>query len=105
MDDAAVSSRYPLLAALLAQKGLRLKGTYTNRDVAQMFGVSIRAIQERTRTGTLKARDLPGWDRFLSEDLEEFLQQSVKPRRIKVGDLEESPDLRTRRHPASIVKK
>jgi hypothetical protein len=41
----------PLLENLLAEKGLRLKGIYTNRDVAEFFGVSVRAIQDRVSRG------------------------------------------------------
>ena len=73
--------KYSLLESLLSEKGLRLKGTYTNRDVAELFGVSVRTIQERVTRGDLKTRDLPGRSRFLSWDLEEFLRNSrSKPR-------------------------
>jgi transposase len=78
MADEDGLRRYPLLEPLLAQKGLPLRGTYTIRDVAAMFGVSVRAIQERVRIGQLRARDLPGRARFLSEDLEAFLQSSQR---------------------------
>jgi Helix-turn-helix domain len=72
----SVAGKYPLLEALLVQKGLNLKGTYTNRDVAEIFAVSTRTTQEWSRNGRLKPRSLPGRARFLSEDLEEFLRNS-----------------------------
>jgi len=42
-------ARYPLLESLLAQKGMSLKGTYTNRNVADIFNVSVRTIQDWLR--------------------------------------------------------
>jgi transposase len=77
-DQPPTPGRYPLLEALLAEKGLRLKGTYTNRDVAKIFGVSVRAIQDRVRRGDLRPRDLPGHARYLSVDLEDFLRNSSR---------------------------
>ena len=68
----------PLLERLLAEKALQLKGIYTNRDVAKIFAVSTRTVQDWIRDRKLRARDLPGRGRFLSEDLELFLQQSLK---------------------------
>jgi hypothetical protein len=73
-------SKYPLLEEILSIKGLPLRPTYTNRDVAEIFGVSIRAIQDRIASGQLLARDLPGRARFLSVDLEQFIEDSRKPR-------------------------
>lgn len=81
MAEQSEGCRYALLEAVLAEKGLHLKGTYTMQDVADIFAVSIRAIQERVQTGRLKARDLPGRARFLSQDLEDFLQRSSRGRR------------------------
>ncbi len=72
--------QYPLLESLLEQKGLKLLGIYTVRDAAKIFGVSRRTIQEWVRDGKLIARDLPGRGRFLSEDLEQFLERSLKTR-------------------------
>lgn len=68
--------KYPFLQEILDLKGLKLKPMYTNRDLAEMFGVSVRAIQVRIAAGKLKARDLPGRARFLPADLEEFLANS-----------------------------
>ena len=76
MPDIAQSPKYPLLEEILSIKGLSLQATYTNRDVAAFFHVSIRAIQDRIATGKLSSRDLPGRARFLSSDLEEFLRKS-----------------------------
>lgn len=70
------SEMLPLLETLLREKGLSLKGTYTNRDVADIFDVAVRTIQEWCRNGGLKPRRLPGRAKFLSGDLEEFLQNS-----------------------------
>lgn len=69
---------YALLEPLLSEKGLRLKGIYTVRDAASIFDVSVRTIQDWMRDGKLIARDLPGRGRFLSEDLERLLQNSVR---------------------------
>ena len=72
--------RYPLLEALLAQLGLSLKGRYTITDAVQIFGVSRRTVYDWIRDGRLRARNL-GPYRFLSEDLEECLQNSVTEKR------------------------
>ena len=79
-DSPGSIARYPLLEALMEAKGLKLKGIYTIRDAAQIFGTSVRTIQEWVRDGKLVARDLPGRGRFLSEDLDRFLQASVRKR-------------------------
>lgn len=72
------TSKYPLLQEILAIKNLSLQATYTVRDLALMFGVSTRAIQQRVADGQIPSRDLPGRARFLSEDLEAFLAASRK---------------------------
>lgn len=77
-DQEPKFARYPLLEALLAESGLSLKGAYTNRDVANIFLVSVRTIQDWSRNGYFKPRNLPGRARFLSSDLEKFLQDSSK---------------------------
>jgi hypothetical protein len=99
--------RYPLLEALLAQKGLQLQGIYSVRSTATIFAVSVRTIQEWVRDAKVVARDLPGRGRFLSEDLEAFLQSSVR-RREKTGDEADSSDENARGHsrvPASRLKR
>lgn len=66
----------PLLEAILNIKGLPLQAMYTTKDVAKIFGVSARAIQNRATSGELISRNLPGHAKFLSSDLEEFLSNS-----------------------------
>jgi hypothetical protein len=72
------TTKYPLLQEILAIKNLSLQATYTVRNLALIFGVSPRAIQQRVADGQITSRDLPGRARFLSEDIEEFLAASKK---------------------------
>jgi hypothetical protein len=51
---------------------------YRNRDVAEIFEVCVRVIQNRIASGRLKARDLPGRWRFFPQDLEDYLGASGK---------------------------
>jgi hypothetical protein len=71
-------TKYPLLQEILALKELQLRATYTVHDLAGIFNVSVRAIQNRVASGQIPARDLPGRAKFLSEDLEAFLAASKK---------------------------
>jgi len=71
-------AKLPLLQDLLTIKGRELQATYTIRDLAQLFSVSARAIQNRVASGQITSRNLPGRARFLSEDLETFLAASKK---------------------------
>lgn len=71
-------NRFPMLEQLLRIKGRELQATYSIRDLAQLFGVSVRAIQTRVASGQIASRDLPGRAKFLSEDLEAFLAASKK---------------------------
>ena len=89
---------YPLLEALLAELGLKLKGRYKIGDGAEIFGASRRTIQDWIQAGKLNARDM-GHYRFLSEDLEDFLRNSVitRPRRRKEQDLETVENLRRKK--------
>jgi Helix-turn-helix domain len=73
---------YPLLEGLLCIKGLALQATYTNEDVATLFGVSVRTIQSRAADGTLTSRKLIGRARFLPIDLENFLMKSKRSREV-----------------------
>ncbi len=73
--------KYPLLHEILNLEGRSLQATYTTRDLAQIFGVSARAIQNRVASGQIPSRDLPGRAKFLSEDLEMFLASSLKKER------------------------
>ena len=81
MNEMTPQPVYPLLERVLFEKGLPLKGIYTNNDAAKIFDVSIRTIQVWIRKGDLRARDLPGRGHFLSEDLELFLQRSLNRHR------------------------
>jgi transposase len=78
--DTPRPTRYPLLENLLAHRGLHLQATYSVRDVAEIFDVSVRAIQERVKRQELNSRNLPGRAKFLSIDLEEFVKNSSRPR-------------------------
>jgi hypothetical protein len=75
------TNEYPLLEAILAVQKMPLLPTYSNRDVAGIFKVCVRAIQNWISTGRLVPRDLPGRARFLNQDLEDFLRNSKKGRR------------------------
>jgi hypothetical protein len=69
-------SKYPLLDELLAFRQTAIQATFTIREVANLFGVTPRAIQTRVASGQLASRDLPGRAKFLPVDLENFLQNS-----------------------------
>ncbi len=79
MENSA-TNRYPILEALLALQNLPLQPMYTNRDVAKIFQVCVRAIQNWIAAGRLNPRDLPGRWKFFPQDLEEFLKTSNKGR-------------------------
>jgi hypothetical protein len=51
---------------------------YSNRDVAGIFNVCVRAIQNWITAGRLVPRDLPGRWKFFPQDLEDFLRTSRK---------------------------
>ena len=80
------SGSYPLLESVLKQKGLALQGIYKYRDAARVFDASERTIQQWVRDGKLRCRDLPARGKFLSEDLEEFLQKSRGQRKRSGGE-------------------
>lgn len=98
------SLRFPLLQTILEQKGLRLQGIYTGRDVAKIFGVGKRTIQEWIFDGKLTARDLPGRGRFLSQDLEELLRNSIKSRGGIENRTPASPNAQPLRRPADVPR-
>jgi len=77
-------NKYPLLGEILGIKNLALQPTYTIRDVAELFGVSVRAIQNRVSSGQLVIRNLPGRAKLLPQDLEDFLKDSRKGERRRV---------------------
>ncbi len=70
------TAKYPLLEAVLAIQNLPLQPMYTNRDVAKIFRVCVRAIQNWIKAGRLVPRVLPGRWRFFPQDLEDFLLAS-----------------------------
>jgi hypothetical protein len=73
--------KYPLLQAILAIQDLPLQPMYTNRDVAKIFKVCVRAIQNWITAGRITPRDLPGRWKFFPQDLEDFLRTSPRGRR------------------------
>jgi hypothetical protein len=70
--------KYPMLEAILAIQDLPLQPMYTNRDLAKIFKVCVRAIQNWITAGRLTPRSLPGRWKFFPQDLEEFLCNSRK---------------------------
>lgn len=72
------NTRYPLLEEMLALRGMSLQATFTNRDLAKLFGVSCRSIQDWFASGHFNVRDLPGRARCLPTDIEEFLRNSTR---------------------------
>jgi hypothetical protein len=69
---------FPLLEQILAIEGLSIKSMYSVRDIAELFRVSVRAIQNRVTSGQLVPRNLPGRAKFLAQDVESFLAGSGK---------------------------
>ena len=78
MEDQCVSRSYPLLEEMLALRQMALQPTFTIRDVAKLFGVTVRSIQSRVASGQLTSRDLPGRAKFLPVDLEQFVKKSQR---------------------------
>jgi len=76
-SDGPKGPKCPLLDALLAEKGMPRKASYTKQEVAKLFGCSERTIQEWVREGKMKVHKLPGGPRFFAVDLEEFLANST----------------------------
>lgn len=70
------TTKYQLLEEILAIKNLPLQPMYSTRDIAKLFSVSVRAIQNRISAGLLIPRNLPGRAKFLTQDLENFLLAS-----------------------------
>ncbi len=70
-----------MLEAILALQNIPIQPMYTNRDVAKIFQVCVRAIQNWISAGRLAPRDLPGRWKFFPQDLEEFLKTSKKGRK------------------------
>jgi len=79
--DNTEAARYPMLEAILTIQNLPLQPMYTNRDVAKIFKVCVRAIQNWITAGHLTPRALPGRWKFFPQDLEDFLRASPRERR------------------------
>jgi Helix-turn-helix domain len=75
------TTKFPMLAEILAIKNLPLQPMYTTKNIAEIFSVSARAIQNWISSGQLIPRNLPGRWKFLTQDVEAFLQASQKSAR------------------------
>jgi len=71
-------TQYPLLQEILSLKGMALKWAYSTREVADIFEVSSRIIQELIAGGNLTIHDLPGRAKILPADLEAFIARTKK---------------------------
>jgi hypothetical protein len=71
-------AKYPMLEAILMIQKAPLQPMYSSRDVAKVFTVCVRAIQNWIASGQLIPRNLPGRWKFLPQDLEDFLLASRK---------------------------
>lgn len=58
---------------MLRGMGMKLQATYTCKDIAALFGVTERTIQNKVKNGTLPSRKLIGSGRFLPVDIENYL--------------------------------
>lgn len=74
--NTADAPKYPLLEEVLNLRGLPLLAIFSTRDLARIFNVSARAMQNRIASGDLKPRDLPGRGKFFPSDVEGFLAAS-----------------------------
>ena len=72
------TTKYQLLEEILAIKNLPLQPMYSTRDIAGIFSVSARSIQNWIAAGQLVPRNLPGRWKFLTQDVEDFLLASLK---------------------------
>jgi hypothetical protein len=68
-----IPQQYPHLEEILRIQNRAIKPMYSTRDVADIFHVSPRSIQNRIAAGQLVPRDLPGRAKFLPQDIEDFL--------------------------------
>lgn len=76
--DTDSANTYALLQQLLKERHFEPLGIYCTKDVAHLLCISTRTVQTWVHDGKLQARNLPGGGRFLSQDLELFLKQSLK---------------------------
>jgi hypothetical protein len=72
------TAKYQLLEEILAIKNLPLQPMYTTRSIAEIFSVSVRSVQNWMASGKLMSRNLPGRWKFLTQDVEDFLQASLE---------------------------
>lgn len=72
------TKKYPLLSEILALKNLPLEPMYTIGNIAELFSVSSRSVQNWVGCGKLAGRNLPGRWKFLTQDIEDFLEASKK---------------------------
>lgn len=77
-------SLYPLFETMLRGKGMKLQATYTCQDIADLFEVTARTIQNKVKDGTLPSRKLIGSGRFLPIDIENYLHNACERRRETV---------------------
>ncbi len=78
MNQQDSTTQYPMLEDILAKRNLPLQPMYTTRSLAEIFGVTARALQNWMASGQLVGRNLPGRSRFLNQDIEAFLVASRK---------------------------
>ena len=71
-------TKYPLLSQILTIKNLPLQAMYTPRHLAELFDVSVRSVQNWMTSGKLPPRSLPGHWKFLTQDIEDFLEASLE---------------------------
>ena len=70
---------FPLLQQLSRDAGVPMKPAYKTRDLARLFDVKPRTIQQWVREDRIRSvRDLPGHHRLLPQDIEEFLRDSQR---------------------------
>ena len=76
-----LQTKYQLLEEILAIKNLPLQPMYTTGDLAKLFSVSARSVQNWMSSGKLIPRSLPGRWKFLTQDIEDFLKASLETSR------------------------
>jgi hypothetical protein len=73
-------ANYPLLGPLVRDANLRCKSKYSLSELAQLFGVDPRTILNYVGTGRLIRTSIPGHERYLAQDLDDFIR-SCRPER------------------------
>jgi len=83
-DNSRDEVRFPLLEQMSRDVGMPIKPAYKTSDLARLFDVKPRTIQQWVRDDRIRSvRDLPGHNRFLPHDVEEFLRGSERKRNGK----------------------